>query len=104
MTIHILSVDDDPLMRRSLAFSLERAGYRVNTAASAEDALAKVALDPPDLVLLDIGLPGMDGLDALRHLQQRADMPVIFVTARRARTGAGARAGAGRRRLYYQTL
>ncbi len=83
MATHILSIDDDALMRRSLAFSLEKAGYRVSTASSAEDALAQVALDAPDLILLDIGLPGMDGLEALRQLQQRVSAPVIFVTARR---------------------
>jgi DNA-binding response OmpR family regulator len=81
---HILLVDDDPLLRRSVAFSLERAGYRTTTAASAEDALALADRDPPDLVLLDIGLPGMDGLDALRHLHgQPHAPPVIFLTARR---------------------
>lgn len=83
MTKHILLVDDDALMRRSLAFNLEQAGYRVNTAASAEDGLALIQRDLPDLVLLDIGLPGMDGLDALRHFQERAAVPIIFLTARR---------------------
>lgn len=83
MITHILLVDDDALMRRSLTFTLEQAGYRTSTAASAEDALALIRLDPPDLVLLDIGLPGMDGLEAIRHVQQRIDAPVIFVTARR---------------------
>ncbi len=80
---HILIVDDDALMRRSLAFNLERAGYRVSTAGTAEDALARIRLDPPDLVLLDIGLPGMDGLDALRRMHRERALPVIFVTARR---------------------
>jgi DNA-binding response OmpR family regulator len=80
---HILIVDDDALLRRSLAFNLEQAGYRVSTAATAEDALAQVRLDPPGLVLLDIGLPGMDGLDALRNLRQQVNVPVIFLTARR---------------------
>lgn len=70
-------------MRRSLAFNLEQAGYRPSAAANAEDALALARRDPPDLILLDIGLPGMDGLDALRSFQQRADTPIIFVTARR---------------------
>ena len=80
----ILLVDDDPLLRRSVAFNLERVGYRVTTAASAEDALALADRDPPDLVLLDIGLPGMDGLDALRRFRERPHAPpVIFVTARR---------------------
>ncbi len=83
MAKHILIVDDDALLRRSLAFNLEQAGFRAETAGTAEDALAKVRLDPPDLVLLDIGLPGMDGLDALRALRQQLNVPVIFLTARR---------------------
>jgi DNA-binding response OmpR family regulator len=80
---HILLVEDDALMRRSLAFSLEQSGYRASTAASAEDALALARRDPPDLVLLDIGLPGMDGLEALSHFQEHRLVPVIFLTARR---------------------
>ena len=83
MSKQILIVDDDALMRRSLAFNLEQAGYRASTAGSAEDALAMVRLERPDLALLDIGLPGMDGLDALRQLKEQFDLPVIFVTARR---------------------
>lgn len=79
----ILVVDDDALLRRSLAFNLEKAGYRVSTAASAEEALAGLHLNPPDLVLLDIGLPGMDGLEALSNLRRHMDVPVIFLTARR---------------------
>lgn len=83
MAKHILVVDDDALLRRSLSLQLEQAGYRASTAASAEDALALVQRDHPDLILLDVGLPGMDGLEALRHLQKDVDVPVIFVTARR---------------------
>jgi DNA-binding response OmpR family regulator len=83
MSKHLLLVDDDALMRRSLAFNLEHSGYRTSRAASAEDALALAQRDPPDLVLLDIGLPGMDGLDALRHFKDQFSAPVIFVTARR---------------------
>jgi len=70
-------------MRRSLAFHLEQAGYQVQTAASAEDALEIVRTSPPSLVLLDIGLPGIDGLDALRELKAQHDLPVVFLTARR---------------------
>lgn len=70
-------------MRRSLAFHLEQAGYQVQTAAHAEDALAMVRHSPPNLVLLDIGLPGMDGLETLRELKSQHDLPVIFLTARR---------------------
>lgn len=79
----ILLVDDDTLLRRSLAFNLEQAGYQVSTVASAEDALAYLQRARPDLVLLDVGLPGMDGLQALRQMRQTSELPVIFLTARR---------------------
>lgn len=79
----ILIVDDDDLLRRSLAYHLEQAGYRALTAASAEDALQRLHLQPVDLVLLDIGLPGIDGLEALHELKARHNLPVIFLTARR---------------------
>ena len=80
---HLLLVDDDALLRRSMSFVLERAGYQVSAAATGEDALKAADLRRPDLVLLDIGLPGMDGLDVLQALRDRFDVPVIFVTARR---------------------
>jgi DNA-binding response OmpR family regulator len=84
MSKHILIVDDDALMRRSLAFSLEEFGYRASNAATAEEALAIARRDPPDLVLLDIGLPGMDGLEALPKFKTLVnDVPVIILTARR---------------------
>jgi DNA-binding response OmpR family regulator len=83
MQKYILVVDDDALMRRSMAFNLEQASYRASNAANAEDALAMAQRDRPDLVLLDIGLPGMDGLDALRKFKEQLNVPVIFVTARR---------------------
>ena len=79
---HVLLIDDDELLRRSLAFNLEQAGYRVSTATQAEDALAMARRDPTNLVLLDIGLPGMNGLDALREFQKLSNAAVIFLTAR----------------------
>ncbi len=79
----ILLVDDDALMRRSLAFHVEQAGYQVHTASNAEDAVSFVRNSPPDLVILDIGLPGMDGLDALREIKAQYNLPVIFLTGRR---------------------
>ncbi|MCL5994457.1 MAG: response regulator transcription factor [Chloroflexi bacterium] len=82
MPDHILLVDDDVLLRRSLAFNLEQSGYRVGTAANAEDALALARRDRPNLVLLDIGLPGMTGLDALLEFRRQTNVPVIFLTAR----------------------
>jgi DNA-binding response OmpR family regulator len=83
MTKHVLIVDDDRLLRISLCLQLEQAGYRTSAAPSAEEALALIQQDRPDLILLDIGLPGMDGLQALRQFQQHGDLPIIFVTARR---------------------
>lgn len=83
MARHILVVDDDTLMRRSLSLQLVQAGYRTSTTAQAEDALVLARRERPDLILMDIGLPGMDGLEALRQIQQEMDVPVIFVTARR---------------------
>ena len=83
MAKHLLIVDDDALLRRSLAFNLEQAGYRIRSAAGAEAALEMARLERPDLVLLDINLPGMDGLDALRRFKEQLDLPVIFLTARR---------------------
>ena len=83
MTQHILVVDDDSLLRRSLALQLQQTGYRTSSAATAEDGLAIAQRDRPDLVLLDVGLPGMDGLEAVRQFKQLGDLPVIFLTARR---------------------
>jgi len=76
-------VDDDRLLRRSVSLMLEQAGYSTHMAASAEEALAYVRETRPDLILLDVGLPGMDGLEALQQLHRQMDVPVIFVTARR---------------------
>lgn len=79
----ILLIDDDALFRRSLRFHLQQAGYQVQTAARAEDGLKSIRDEPADLILLDIGLPGMDGLEALRHFDEQVGAPVIFITARR---------------------
>ena len=76
-------VDDDSLVRGSRAFNPDEAGFRASTAANAEDALALARQSPPNLVLLDIGLPGMDGLDAIKRFKEQFRVLVIFVTARR---------------------
>jgi DNA-binding response OmpR family regulator len=79
----ILLIDDDKLMRRSLAFNLQQAGYSAATAADAETGIEMIRQHRPDLVILDIGLPGMDGLDALKIIRDQMGVPVIFLTARR---------------------
>ncbi len=79
----ILVVDDDRLMRRSVSIGLQDAGHSTVTAGSGEEALERARDVQPQLVLLDIGLPGMDGMETLRALRQSFDAPIIFVTARR---------------------
>lgn len=80
----ILVVDDDALMRRSLSASLEQTGYSVETAATGENAVAAVTRKLPDLVLLDVGLPGMDGIETLRAMRRdHPNLAVILVTGRR---------------------
>ena len=83
MPKHILLVDDDELLVRSLAYTLEGVGYRTTMANSAWEGLSHIEQDPPDLILLDIGLPDMDGLSMLRRIQKDHQTPVIFLTARR---------------------
>ena len=83
MSKQILLIGDDALLRRSLAFNLQQAGYETRTAANAEDGLALAEQQKPDLVLLDINMPGMDGLDALKLLHNQLHIPVIMLTARR---------------------
>ena len=83
MPSHILLVEDNALLRRSLTFNLEKAGYRLTATATAEAALEAAERDRPHIVLLDINLPGMDGLDALPHFRKDLNLPVIFITGRR---------------------
>ncbi len=78
----VLVVDDDPRMQRLLRANLERAGYRVDTAAEGAAALDRVDLTPPDLILLDVMMPVMDGLSFLGRLRAFSDLPVILLTAK----------------------
>jgi DNA-binding response OmpR family regulator len=79
----ILLVDDDNLLRQSLAYNLKKSGYQVSAAPTAEAGLDQIQADRPDLVLLDVGLPGMDGLDAIKRIRSEWSLPVIFLTGRR---------------------
>ena len=83
MSKYILLIDDDALLVKSLAYTLQQNGYRTMTALSAEQGLAILQQDAPDLILLDIGLPGMDGLETLKRIEREHNIPVIFLTARR---------------------
>ena len=78
----VLVVDDEPHIRTVLRGYLEADGFEVVEAADGETAVDLVRRDPPDLVLLDVMLPGIDGLEALRRLRAVSDAYVILVTAR----------------------
>ena len=78
----ILVVDDEIQIRRFVRISLEANGYRVYEAASGEDAILKVAQVRPDLVILDIGLPDIDGFEVLSRLREWTAIPVIMLSVR----------------------
>ena len=78
----ILVVDDEPVIMKSLAYSLRREGYNVSVTPNGIDALELFDRIQPDLVILDIMLPGMDGLEVCRRLRARSSVPIIMLTAR----------------------
>jgi len=78
----VLIVDDEPHIRRLLHSTLDRAGYRVSEAGSARQALAEIEASPPDVVLLDLGLPDRDGLELLPLMRQKSKAAVLVVSAR----------------------
>ncbi|KUL34668.1 two-component system response regulator [Streptomyces sp. NRRL F-4489] len=78
----VLVVDDDPVVAEVVAAYLDRAGYTVERAGDGPAALDRAAAHRPDLVVLDLMLPGMDGLEVCRRLRERAPVPVIMLTAR----------------------
>ena len=77
----ILIVEDDPLVLAMLAEGLEMSGYAVATAISGENALALFDTIHPDLVVMDICLPGISGIETMQQLREKSDLPVIFLTA-----------------------
>ena len=78
----VLLVEDDHVVRDALQRSLTDLGHTVQATGTALDALRRVAADSPDLIVLDLGLPDLDGADALRMLRGVSDAPVIIATAR----------------------
>ena len=86
MTHRVLVVDDEPDITALVAYHLAKAGYRVSTASSGTEALKTAAIERPDLVVLDLMLPGLSGLKVLEDLRRRdetRDMGVIVLTAKR---------------------
>jgi DNA-binding response OmpR family regulator len=82
----ILVVDDEPSISEVVSIYLGRAGYRVLVAADGQTALEIFEREPPDLVVLDLMLPEVDGLEITRHLRAEGDIPIIMLTARREET------------------
>lgn len=78
----ILIVDDDPRLRDLLRIALERAGFATLTAAEGTSALIHARREAPDLIVLDIGLPELDGFEVCRRLRATSDVPILFLTAR----------------------
>ena len=86
MAARVLVVDDEPGIRRVLTGYLEAAGFEVSEAATGEDAVARVRRSAPDVVLLDVMLPDVDGIEVLRRLRTFSDVYVLLVTARAEET------------------
>ncbi len=82
MPARILVVDDEPPIVDLLTYNLRRANYEVVTAGDGEEALVKARKEAPDLIILDLMLPRVDGLEVCRALRRERDVPIIMLTAR----------------------
>ena len=79
---HILVIDDEPQMQRALRTILSAHNYRVSTAASGEEGLALAAAEKPDVIILDLGLPDIDGVEVCTQLRQWTQIPIIILSVR----------------------
>lgn len=82
MTEHILIVDDEPRVAEPLIFALQREHFQVTYVERGEQALARLDDDSPALVVLDVGLPDLNGFEVLKQLRRSSEVPVLFLTAR----------------------
>lgn len=78
----VLVVEDETALRETLAYNLERNGYRVLTAADGQEGLRLALQEHPDLLVLDWMLPGLDGAEVIRRLRRESDLPILMLTAR----------------------
>jgi DNA-binding response OmpR family regulator len=78
----VLVVDDEPQIRRALAINLRARGYEVDLASTGEEALEQAAQRHPDVVILDLGLPGVDGIQVIRGLRGWSPVPIIVLSVR----------------------
>lgn len=85
--IHILAVDDEPALLRALVLNLTNRGYTVSTADTGETAISQTAITRPDLMILDLGLPDLDGLDVISHIRRlQPELPIVVLSARTGST------------------
>lgn len=78
----VLIADDEPNIREVISFALERAGFATITARNGTEALQQVRRGPVDLIVLDIGMPEMDGLEVCRQIRKTSEVPILFLSAR----------------------
>jgi DNA-binding response OmpR family regulator len=78
----VLVVDDEPNLLHTLRYNLRQAGYEVATAATGEDAITVAAREKPDVVVLDVMLPGLDGFEVCRRIRTDSAVPILMLTAR----------------------
>ncbi|KGG80171.1 response regulator transcription factor [Caloranaerobacter azorensis] len=79
---HVLIVDDEPLMVKGLKYSLEQDGYKIDTAYDGNEALRKALDNNYDLIILDLMLPGIDGLEVCQKIREKSQVPIIMLTAK----------------------
>ena len=82
MAKRILLVDDEPLILKGLKYSLEQDGYETDSAMDGEEALAKFESGEYDLILLDVMLPGVDGIEVCQRIREHSNVPIIMLTAK----------------------
>jgi two-component system KDP operon response regulator KdpE len=93
--LRVLIVDDEPAIRRYLRTALGAHGYQISEAANGQEGLAAVALQRPDLVILDLGLPDLDGVEVARRLREWTQVPIIILSVRGQEAGKIAALDAG---------
>src|SRR5512147_1406577 len=80
--IAVLIIEDEPAIRRFLRVSLVESGYRVIEAGSGQEGMRRLRLDRPDIIVLDLGLPDIDGLDVIREIRQNSPVPIVILSSR----------------------
>lgn len=80
--IAVLIIEDEPAIRRFLRVSLGESGYRVIEAGSGQEGMRRLRLDRPDIIVLDLGLPDIDGLDVIREIRQTSPVPIVVLSSR----------------------